>query len=278
MTRKLFVVLISFLPFLSFSQNENLAQFQKAKEYNNLNQPDSAYLLFKKLESHVLKSDSLYPFLLANKVFAIIELEKQARAAANFHLSLDYGLEAIKAFKEMKGKMNTQLQEKEYIVVKNLVVSSFGLGDFDKGMEWKAILYKAQKNRILPRSIATNFNFDFFKVNDLNVYGYEWYGEYPQSPYDKSNFTKVIYYVYDTNPDGSDKEQLYRLHVEKFNGTARNMDYVLTKKIGSGPNETSVTLYAYPYVKKIDYQKLQNDVKEIAGGNIKNYFKDNRKL
>lgn len=271
------LILILF-PFLIFSQNDNLTQFHKANNYNTLNQPDSAYHIFKKLETHVLKSDSLYPFLLSNKALSIIELEKTARLSENFQQSLDYGLEAFRAFQEVKGSMSLELKKKEFIVIKNIVISSFGLGDFEGAQKWKELLYKAQKARLLSGTLANNFNFDYFKVDDLNVYGYEWYEEYPTSPYDKSNFTKVVYYVYNTNPDGTDKEQLYRLHLEKFNGTARNMDYVLTKKSGSGPNETSVTLYAYPYVKKIDFQKLQNDVKEIAGGNIKNYFKDNRKL
>ncbi|MDD2984048.1 MAG: hypothetical protein PHQ74_11750 [Crocinitomicaceae bacterium] len=274
-------VLVFFLlltPFLIFSQNDNLTQYQKAVDYNTINQPDSAYHLFRKLENHILKSDSLYPFLLTNKVLSIIELEKESRLSEKFQESLDYGLEALKAFQELKGRVSEELVKKEYLIIKNVIISSFGLGDFEGAKEWKALLYHAQKASLLPKTMAASFNFDFFTVDDLNVYGYEWYAEYPKSPYDKSNFTKVIYYVYDTNPDGSDKQQLFRLNLEKFNGTARNMDYVLTKKIGSGPNETSVTLYAYPYVKNIDYQKLQNDVREIAGGNIKNYFKDNRKL
>ena len=275
---KVFTFLFILTPFLIFSQNDNLIQFQKANNYITQNKPDSAYHLFKKLERHVLKSDSLYPFLQANKVLSIIELEKESRMTENFQKSLDYNLEAMKAFQEVKGKMSPDLQKKEYTVIKNIIISSFGLGDFERGKKWKAMLYKARNAGLLSGAMVSNFNFDFFTVDDLNVYGYEWFAEYPKSPYDKSNFTKLIYYVYNTNSDGSDKEQLYRLHLEKFNGTARKMDYVLSKKSGSGPNETSVTLYAYPYVKNIDYKKLQDDVREIAGGNIKNYFKDNRKL
>jgi hypothetical protein len=274
-------LLISFLilaPFIIFSQNDNLTQFQKAINFNSINKPDSAYHLFKKLETHVLKSDSLYPFLLSNKVLSIIELEKESRLSENFQQSLDYGLEALKAFQVVKGEMSQEVLKKEYVIIKNVIISCFGVGDFENAKKWRALLYKAQKAGLLSGALAKTFNFDFFTVDDLNVYGYEWYAEYPKSAYDKSNFTKVIYYVYSRNPDGSDKEQLFRLHLLKFNGNVRNMDYVLTKKSGSGPDETSVTLYAYPYVKYIDYEKLQADVREIAKGNIKNYFKDNRKL
>ncbi len=278
--KKTFEILYFFLfiSFHSFSQNDNLLQFQKAIEYNASGNPDAALRIIKKLERHVLKSDSLYPFLLENKIIALMELEKETRNKANFEQSLAYGTEAWESIQNGNVFFKSDVLKNEPFVVKNLMVSYFGSGNIEMGMQWKEKLYQFQKAGRLPREMNISFNFDFFKVDDLNVWGYEWYEEYPTSPYDKSNFTKLIYYVYTQKSDGSDHEQLYRLHLEKFNGTARNMDYVLTKKSGSGPSETSVKLYAYPYVKKIDYQKLQNDVREIVGGNIKNYFKDNRKL
>lgn len=275
---KLLTFLILFSPFLSFTQNDNLNQYQNILDFNANQKTDSAYQLIKQLERHVLKSDSLYPFVVESKIIALIELEKEARRTENFQKSLEYGLEAWESIQKGRTILQAEVVRNEYVLTKNLVVSYFGSGNFEQGMEWKELLYQFHKAGLLPRELNTYFNFDFFTVDDLNVWGYEWFEEYPRSPYDKSNFTKVIYYIYTQKADGSDHEQLYRLHLEKFNGTARNMDYVLTKKSGSGPDETSVKLYAYPYVKKIDYQKLQNDVREIAGGNIQNYFNDNRKL
>ena len=277
--KKIFIFKLFFLiPFLSFAQNDNLTQYQNILDYNANQKPDSAYQLIKKLERHVLKSDSLYPFVLESKIIALMELEKEARRSANFEKSLEFGLETMQSFQLGKTFLKADILKNEYLMTKNLIVSYFGSGNIEQGLEWKEKLYRFHKAGLLPRGMQVYFNFDFFTVDDLNVYGYEWFAEYPKSPYDKSNFTKLVYYVYTQKPDGSDDQQLYRLTLQKFNGTARNMDYVLTKKSGSGPDETSVTLYAYPYVKKIDYQKLQNDVREIAGGNIQNYFKDNRKL
>lgn len=275
---KLLSFLTLLIPFLSFSQNDNLTQYQKVLTYTATEKPDSAYQLIKKLERHVLKSDSLYPFVLESKIIALMELEKEARRTANFEKSLEYGLETMQSFQLGKTFLKADILKNEYLMTKNLVVSYFGSGNIEQGLEWKEKLYRFHKAGLLPRGMQVYFNFDFFTVDDLNVYGYEWFDEYPTSPYDKSNFTKVVYYVYTQKRDGSDDQQLYRLALEKFNGTARNMDYVLTKKSGSGPTETSVTLYAYPFVRKIDYQKLQKEVREIAEGNIKNYFKDNRKL
>lgn len=275
---KSLLFLILFIPFLSFSQNDNLIQYQKALDYSAIGKPDSAYVVIKRLEKHILKSDSLHVFVLESKISALMELEKEARRTESFQKSLEYGLEAWESIQKGRAILQAEVVRNEYVLTKNLVVSYFGSGNIEQGLEWKAKLYQFHKAGLLPRELNTYFNFDFFTVDDLNVWGYEWFEEYPRSPYDKSNFTKVIYYIYTQKADGSDHEQLYRLHLEKFNGTARNMDYVLTKKSGSGLDETSVKLYAYPYVKKIDYQKLQNDVREIAGGNIQNYFKDNRKL
>jgi hypothetical protein len=79
----------------------------------------------------------------------------------------------------------------------------------------------------------------------------------------------VVYYVYSTNPDGTDKEQLYRLHVLMFHKLDENtpFDYVLTKRLETATNEKSGTLYAYTYKENIDFKKLEADIREVLKGN-----------
>ena len=75
--------------------------------------------------------------------------------------------------------------------------------------------------------------------------------------------------MYSTNSDGSDHEQLYRLHVLMFHANNEKFDYVMTLKSGDDSNAFSQSLYQYTYKENIDYQQLQKDVKAIVSGKIK---------
>lgn len=169
-----------------------------------------------------------------------------------------------------KGKtfFDEKFASREYWMQKNIIVSYFGLGQLDQAEKQKKILYKAYKEKKLPEGIDEYFNFTFFKWEDKNVWGYEWFEELPKDRNSKS-FSKIVYYVYSTNSDGSDKDQLYRLEVlmfHKFDNSTK-FDYVLTKRLAKAQNEVSGTLYAYTYNEKIDYTKLQADIKEVLKGN-----------
>lgn len=117
------------------------------------------------------------------------------------------------------------------------------------------------------------FNFDFFKVDNLNVWGYEWYDELPQNRFSQS-FTKIVYYVYTTNSGGTEKDQLYRLHVLVFHGDNPNLDYIMDKRISPDGGAWSCSMYRYAYKKDIDYKKLPDDVIEIVKKN-KNLIQSN---
>ncbi|MVO08339.1 hypothetical protein GOQ30_04065 [Flavobacterium sp. TP390] len=129
-------------------------------------------------------------------------------------------------------------------------------------------MYAAKKTNLLSEGIDEYFNYDFFKWEDKNVWGYEWFHELPDNRY-SSSFTKVVYYVYSTNPDGTDKDQLYRLHVLMFHGDNKNFDYILTKRLETASEgEISGSLYSYTYKKDIDFEKLKKDIKEVLKGNL----------
>ncbi len=95
--------------------------------------------------------------------------------------------------------------------------------------------------------------------------GYEWYAELPKDRF-SSSFTKVVYYVYSTLEDGSDDQQLYRLHVLMFHGEDASFDYVLTKYLDTAQDESHGTLYAYTYNEEIDFEKLHKDVIRVLEG------------
>jgi len=151
------------------------------------------------------------------------------------------------------------------------------LGQLDNAKKYKDLLYKAWKLQQLPTGLDQYFNFSFFKWEGKNVWGYEWFEELPENRFEKS-FSKIVYYIYSTNPDGTDKDQLYRLHVlmfHKMDSTVK-FDYVLTKRLEKATNEPQGTLYAYTYTKDIDYKKLQADIMEVLKGNYEGDMKNTK--
>ena len=138
---------------------------------------------------------------------------------------------------------------------------------YDEAEKYKKILYDAYKKKTLQEGIDEFFNFDYFTFEDKNIWGYEWYEELPKDRFSKS-FTKVVYYIYSTDEEGNDKDQLYRLHVLMFHGTGQDFDYVLTKRNETDNSTPAATLYGYYYKKDIDYKKLKQDVIEVLKGNL----------
>ena len=175
--------------------------------------------------------------------------------------------EALKLNEEMQTLMKP---ETDYFAIRNKIVCYSGLGNYKKAAENRALLYKAHKKNKLPceYELCHYYNFDFFKIDTLNIWGYEWYDELPKNRFSTS-FTKVVYYVYSTNPDGSDKDQLYRLHLIMFHGTDMPFDYIMTRYISTENGEIRGSMYEYTYKENIDYEKLHNDVIEIVKGGKK---------
>lgn len=175
--------------------------------------------------------------------------------------------EALKLDEEMQTLMKP---ETDYFAIRNKIVCYSGLGNYKKAAENRALLYKAHKKNKLPceYELCHYYNFDFFKIDTLNIWGYEWYDELPKNRFSTS-FTKVVYYVYSTNPDGSDKDQLYRLHLIMFHGTDMPFDYIMTRYISTENGEIRSSMYDYTYKENIDYEKLHNDVIKIVKGGKK---------
>lgn len=175
--------------------------------------------------------------------------------------------EALKLNEEMLTLMKP---ETDYFAIRNKIVCYSGLGNYKKAAENRALLYKAHKKNKLPceYELCHYYNFDFFKIDTLNIWGYEWYDELPKNRFSTS-FTKVVYYVYSTKPDGSDKDQLYRLHLIMFHGTDMPFDYIMTRYISTENSERRESMYNYTYNENIDYEKLHNDVIEIVKGGKK---------
>jgi len=265
--KKVNLLILLLIPIIGFGQNDYLLKYQKAESLLQANKIDTAFVKFNELEKSLAKNDTLYEYALWYKVATATHLQEVCRYQEKFEKSLKYAKEALDGIEKGIEIFDEDFAKRKYFMVKNIIVANFGLGNFEEGKKWKKILYKAKEQQQLPDGIDQHFNFDFFKFEDKNIWGYEWYAELPKDRF-SSSFTKAVYYVYSTNSDGSDKDQLYRLHVLMFHNIdpSNKIDYVLTKQLETAKNETAGTLYAYTYKEDIDFEKLQNDVKEVLKG------------
>jgi len=265
--KKISFLILILTPIIGFSQIDFLNKYNEAENLLQTNQIDTAFVKFYELEKSLPINDTLYEYVLWYKVTTATYLEEINRSQEKFKKSLEFGIKALNGIEKGKNIFDEEFAKREYFMTKNIAVSNYGLENFDEGKKWKKRMYDAKKNNLLPDGIDEFFNYDFFKFEDKNVWGYEWFAELPDDRF-SSSFTKVVYYVYSTNPDGSDKDQLYRLHVLMFHGDNDNFDYVMDKRLETATEEVSGTLYAYTYKKDIDFEKLKNDVKEVLKGNL----------
>jgi len=267
--RKLFFLLL-FSPMLIYGQVNGLDEFYKADSLIQTGEVEKGYQILKLLETQVKESNKLYNDILGYQIEVVTFLERESRMNEDFETSLKYGLEALNLIEKGKKifkKLDKSFADREPFMIKNVGVSYFGLKKYEEAKKYKDLLYKSYKQKKLPEGIDEYFNFDYFRWENKNIWGYEWFAELPKDRFSGS-FSKVVYYVYSTNSDGSDKDQLYRLHVLMFHGTNVSFDYVMTKRLETATNEVSGTLYSYTYKEDIDFEKLHTDVIEILKGNL----------
>jgi len=265
--KKALILILIFFSSKALSQNNSLSEYQKATILLKTNNIDSAYFKFKSLEKNLPKNDTLYSYSLFYYTVTTTELERENRLKEKFDKSLAFGLEAIETIEKGLQYFDSEFKKRKYFMMKNIVISNFGLENFSEAKKWKEKLYSAKINNELPEGIDEYFNFDYFTFEKKNIWGYEWFHELPKDRFG-SSFSKVVYYVYSTDENGNDKDQLYRFQVLMFHASNSSFDYVLTKRLETAKNEVSGTLYAYTYNENIDFAQLQLDIKEILKGNI----------
>lgn len=272
--RYLIPILILALQSLVFAGEDCRQRFNHADSLLKAGNVKSAYIELKDIAGDCDYGDSLYSEIYFFYVSATTYLEKEMQKQEKWKEALKYGLETVelieKGVNEYGGRVTDNFIQRKYWMYKDIIVAYYGLNKLDKAQEFKNKLYEAHGKKLLPEGIDKYFNFEFFKIDGKNVWGYEWYPVLGD-PETEGSFSKVVYYVYSTNPDGSDKDQLYRLHVLKFHKISDDVkfDYVLTKRLDKAQNEPAGTLYAYTYQKKIDFKKLRADIRKVIQGKYK---------
>lgn len=272
--KQLLLILLLAIAASTYGQSSLVKKYRTADSLLHISKLSEAWRILKDIEPVCDQNDTLYRYILWSYMGVTSRLEMHYRLKEKFDTAYFLGQEALRLIDKNAPYYDSTFGDRKYWMYKNLVVSSFGLGKHEQAKQYQDLLYKAYKEKRLPAGLDEYYNFAFFTWQGKNVWGYEWYPE-PGDPGTKGSFSKIVYYVYSTNADGSDKEQLYRLHVLKFHKTdnSAKFDYVLTKQLEKASHEVSGTFYAYIYNRKIDYAKLQADIKEVLK---ENYYPDTK--
>lgn len=285
MKNYLLLLLISLLAVSTQAQNKQEESFKTAVELYEAQKFKESLPLFSDLETQVSKEDTLYPIVLWYHIGCLWLIENSYREQLDWKNSLKYALDCEKVLERAENYFTDEYLERRFWLYKNIILAYIGLKQHDLARAYQDKLYAGYKAGALPEGLDEYYNFDRFVYKDQNIWGYEWYEELPEDRFSTS-FTKIVYYVYSRNKDGSDKEQLYRLHVLMFHNIdpSNGIDYVLTRISDHPEGESRQTLYSYMYSSPIDVPKLQDDIRKVLKGKVntgidpdfKNYFESDK--
>lgn len=271
--KKIIAILISISSAVLYAQDDIYKEFQKIDSALEAGKYIETYPKLKLIEQKCNRKDTLYLHILSECLYVSRNLEYQYRMNEKYDTAIIYAKDALMYIEIGKSFYDKKLISEEYFwMQKNLLVSYFEIGEMDNAMKQRKILYKAYKSGKLPKdfyNIDQYYNFSYFKWKDKNIWGYEWYPDLPSDRFN-SSFTKIVYYVYSTKPDGSDNEQIYRFHVLMFHHNPKNakFDYILERQINQDDILISGSYYGYTYKEEIDYIKLKKDIIEILEKDI----------
>ena len=228
------IYLFSFLLTLSLvasSQGNLREKYLKADSLLEANNIYEAYKIYKEIQPQFEKSDTLYNYVVWYYIGTASHLQKESMMNEDYTNSLEYGLEALELIRDNQEYFEPEFAEREAWMIKNIIVSYFGLGQLEMAKKYKDLLYQGYKEKSLPKGIDVYFNFDFFRLSDKNIWGYECYPDLPDDRFSTS-FTKIVYYVYSSNADGRDNKQLYRFHVLMFHQDSKDtkFEYLLERQ------------------------------------------------
>jgi hypothetical protein len=225
---------------------------------------EAAISIYSQLTTKMTTADTIYNYVLWYYNNALASMEEQYRMREQYDSALMYAFKALPLIQQSANRFDVDFKEREFWMYKNVIVNYFGLNKLDSAKIYQDKLYTLRDLNMLPEVLEDYYNFEFFRWNDKNVWGYEWYPELGD-PETQGSYSKIVYYIYSTNPDGSDKEQLYRMHVLKFHKLNEDskIDYVMTYRFEGEKGEVSKTLYNYTYSNPLNYAQIRKDVRAI---------------
>lgn len=271
--KKILTTVLLCISLLSYGQTTIEGLFHKVDSLLFAANWLEVYNIMKVIEPVCDKRDTIYSNILWYQTVSLFGLAEQEKANQNWNSCLNYNLEALNIFEKAKKIFSDRYLKEIYLIYNDLILSYFGLGEIENAKKYQDKLYAAFKKNKLPEGRAHNYSLEFFKWEGYNVWGYEYYSEFEEGQTIESN-PKIVYYVYKTNKEGENDGLMYEFHLVKFHG-ALKFDYILTISQGfddgfiSIGEEVDGNIRPFTYEKKIDYKKLQSDIRKVI--KMKNY-------
>lgn len=259
-------VLLLNSPVDQVTAQDHLAQFREGRILFVQGKYEEALELIRDLNEAEDLDESLKQNARMALLSTLSKLSQASRSKEQWKVARKYSEETLewldKSTTEFEGEVLEQLKVRRLWACKNMVLACHGLGEFEKANEYRKELYDAWDNEALPDGLNRCFNFSFFRHQNKNVWGYEYYPELDDTEVGES-FSKFVFFIYSTNDDGSDKEQLYRLHVLKFHnllGEPSEVDFILTKRWMVGEEEGSLTCPEFTWSNPVNTEQLGKDI------------------
>ena len=264
MKLKLLSFLLFFIPFFSLSAQGDETLASEYLHDPTIDQVLAAEMSFSMILDSMDQSSSEYPMMLEYYRKLVLHLRKHYQKESDWEKGLKFAKTYLDVLDKGEDVLPEEYMDHRYWTYKDVVVAYFGLDKLDSARIYQDSLYAAYETDELPHGIDEYYNFEKFVWNGLNIWAYEWYPNLGD-PESEGSFTKIVYYIYSTKDDGSDDEQLYRLHVLKIHKIDDEMpDFVLTAYFNPGPEEIRQSLWKYTYSNPVDYIKLRKDIREVV--------------
>lgn len=266
------IIAITFLTNAAYAQ-DHAVRFAQAGKHFTRGELKEALAIVKQLDESGELDGELKKDVRWARLGALSALAKQARNKVQWAAAHEYTKQSIeildKSDQDFDGPFLQQLNDRKCFAWKNMVVTCYGLNELEEAQRYKENLYQAYQQKKLPKGVDQYFNFEFLRIENLNVWGYEYFQAASKQEQDEA--PQYVYHIYSTNNDGTDNKPLYLLvlvEIPKVNVDDKTV-FAISKRWkvdGQQQNakQQSETLYDYRYADPVDLEKLRADVRKLV--------------
>ncbi|HOH46755.1 MAG TPA: hypothetical protein PLX59_02880 [Candidatus Cloacimonadota bacterium] len=261
---KVLVLVLLLIPVMLLATMDAEEAWYRVNSLIDANRHGEAYELLKNIQSSIPEDDPNFPSVVDRRIGVGSFLGYRHLNNLEFDQALQYNLDVYNTMLQHRSVLSEAMLKQEYVLVSDILEAYFSKGDFAEANRYRAIMYNAHNDGLLPDFFDNDvFWFDVFAEGEFLARGYEDFTPLPEDRVSTS-FSKIIYHITKPNEDGSDREELFQLHILMFHGSSQNFDYVMTWRQYGENSMNSQTLYQYTYKEKIDYIKLHSDIREVV--------------
>ena len=250
------------------SGQDHATRFEQAGKHFAKGELKAALAIVKQLDESDELDGELKKDVRWARLGALSALAKQALNKTQWATAREYTKQSIeileKSDQDFDGPFLQQLNDRKCFAWKNMVVACYGINELEEAQRYKENLYQAHQQKELPQGLDQYFNFEFFRIEKLNVWGYEYFQI--ESKQDQEETPQYVYHIFSANDDGTDNKPLCLLvlvEIPKVNVDDKTV-YAISKRWKVEGQQQSETLYDYRYADPVDLEKLRADVRKLV--------------